>query len=80
MMEIVTWNIPLSNGKTENSLLGVWFWGSVSHFRSRPFKTTTKRIITIKSNYFIQNNTTEQMQNSNTEKSQRVHNKTYKKY
>ena len=39
MMEIVTWNIPLSNGKTENSLLGVWFWGSVSHFRSRPFVT-----------------------------------------
>ena len=38
-MEIVTWNIPLSNGKTENSLLGVWFWGSVSHFRSRPFVT-----------------------------------------
>ena len=39
MMEIVTWNIPLSNGKTENSLLGVWFWGSVSHFRSWPFVT-----------------------------------------
>ena len=39
MMEIVTWNIPLSNGKTENSLLGVRFWGSVSHFRSRPFVT-----------------------------------------
>ena len=39
MIEIVTWNIPLSNGKTENSLLGVWFWGSVSHFRSRPFVT-----------------------------------------
>ena len=39
MMEIVTWNIPLSNGKTENSLLGVWFWGSVSHFKSRPFVT-----------------------------------------
>ena len=39
MMEIVTWNIPLSNGKTENSLLGVWFWGNVSHFRSRPFVT-----------------------------------------
>ena len=35
----VTWNIPLSNGKTENSLLGVWFWGSVSHFRSQPFVT-----------------------------------------
>ena len=35
MMEIVAWNIPLSNGKTENSLLGVWFWGSVSHFRSQ---------------------------------------------
>ena len=45
---------------------------------------TTKSIITIKSKYFIQNNTssitTEQMQNSNTEKSQRMHNKTYKKY
>ena len=39
MMEIVTWNIPLSNGKTENSLLGVWFLGGVSHFRSRPFVT-----------------------------------------
>ena len=39
MMEMVTWNIPLSNGKTENSLLGVWFWGSVSHFRSQPFVT-----------------------------------------
>ena len=39
MIEIVTWNIPLSNGKSENSLLGVWFWGSVSHFRSRPFVT-----------------------------------------
>ena len=39
MMEIVAWNIPLSNGKTENSLLGVWFWGSVSHFKSRPFVT-----------------------------------------
>ena len=39
MMEIVAWNIPLSNGKTENSLLGVWFWGNVSHFRSRPFVT-----------------------------------------
>ena len=39
MMEIVTWNILLSNGKTENSLLGVWFWGSVSHFRSQPFVT-----------------------------------------
>ena len=38
-MEIVTWNIPISNGKTENSLLEVWFWGSVSHFRSRPFVT-----------------------------------------
>ena len=24
MMEIVTWNIPLSNGKTENSLLSYW--------------------------------------------------------
>lgn len=41
---------------------------------------TTKSIITIKSKYFLQNNTTEQMQNSNTEKSQRMHNKTYKKY
>ena len=39
MMEKVTWNIPLSNGKTENGLLGVWFWSSVSHFRSRPFVT-----------------------------------------
>ena len=39
MMEIVAWNIPLSNGKTDNSLLGVWFWGSVSHFRSQPFVT-----------------------------------------
>ena len=39
MMEIVAWNIPLFNDKTENSLLGIWFWGSVSHFRSRPFVT-----------------------------------------
>ena len=39
MMEIVAWNIPLSNGKTENSLLGVWFWGSVSRFWSQPFVT-----------------------------------------
>ena len=28
MMEIVAWNIPLS----ENSLSGVWFWGNLSHF------------------------------------------------
>ena len=46
MMEIVAWNIPPSQeshgktkSKTENSLLGVWFWGSVSHFRSQPFVT-----------------------------------------
>ena len=45
MMEIVTWNIPLSNGKTENSLLGVWFWGSLSHFRSRPFVTGSYNIL-----------------------------------
>ena len=41
MMEIFAWNIPPSHGKTktENSLLGVWFWGIVSHFRSQPFVT-----------------------------------------
>ena len=56
MMEIVAWNIPLSNGKTENSLLGVWFWGSVSHFRSRPFVTGSyiihshRAVITFKKN------------------------------
>ena len=39
MMEIVAWITPLSNAKSENSLLGVWFWGRVSHFRSQPFVT-----------------------------------------
>ena len=43
MMEIVAWNILLSNGKNENSLLGVWFWSSVSHFRSQPFVTGSYR-------------------------------------
>ena len=49
MMEIVTWNIPLSNGKTENNLLGVWFWGSVSHFRSRPFVTGSYTLYSFRS-------------------------------